>query len=85
MNATNVPFRIGTTSFVHPGSWVENVQQLAGRVADVEILFFESDGLPEADEVQGLVEWKSRAELTYSLHTPLDASLASARREPGSG
>ena len=73
----NVPFRLGTTSFIHPGSWVENVQQLAGRVADVELLFFESGELPDDDEVEALAAWKQRAELTYSLHTPLDVSLAS--------
>jgi sugar phosphate isomerase/epimerase len=73
-----LPFRIGTTSFIRPGGWLANVQRLAGRVDDVEILFFESDGLPGAEELQGLAECKRRAGLTYSLHTPLDASLASA-------
>ncbi len=33
--------RIGTTSFVFPASWAENVRRLAGRVDDVEILVFE--------------------------------------------
>lgn len=82
----NVPFRLGTTSFIQPGGWLENVQQLAGRVADVEILFFDSDELPAAEEVQALAECKARAGFTYSLHTPLDASLASeseARRQAG--
>jgi sugar phosphate isomerase/epimerase len=72
-----LPFRLGTTSFIHPGSWASNVERLAGRVSDVEILFFESEGLPGAEEVQQLAELKARGGLTYSLHTPLDASLAS--------
>ncbi len=82
----NVPFRLGTTSFIQPGSWVDNVKQLAGRVADVEILFFDGSELPGAEELQALADWKARAGLTYSLHTPLDASLASdseARRQAG--
>lgn len=74
----NVPFRLGTTSFIHPGGWAFNVERLAGRVEDVEILFFESDGLPGADEARHLAEHKARTGITYSLHTPLDASLASA-------
>jgi sugar phosphate isomerase/epimerase len=79
-----LPFRIGTTSFIHPGGWLSNVQQLANRVDDIEILFFESDAYPDPDEVHALAEWKARAGLTYSLHTPLDVSLASedeARRQ----
>lgn len=71
-------FRLGTTSFIHPGGWAFNVERLTGRVDDVEILFFESDGLPGAGEARQLAELKARGGLTYSLHTPLDASLASA-------
>jgi hypothetical protein len=77
-----VPFRIGTTSFVYPDRWLGNVARLAGRVDDVEILLFEHAGLPDADEVAALAAWKSRAALSYTVHTPLDVSLASedARR-----
>jgi len=71
-------FRLGTTSFIHPGGWLANVERLAGRVDDVEILFFESGGFASECEARGLAEWKIRGGLTYSLHTPLDASLASA-------
>jgi len=80
----NLPFRLGTTSFIHPGGWAFNVERLAGRVDDVEILCFESDGLPGVDEARQLAEHKARTGMTYSLHTPLDVSLASAdesRRE----
>lgn len=76
----NVPFRLGTTSFIHPGGWLANVERLAGRFSDIEILFFESHGpeaLPSAPERESLAAWKARAGLTYSLHTPLDVSLAS--------
>ncbi len=70
-------FRLGATSFIHPGGWAFNVEKLARRVEDIEILFFESDGLPGAEEARQLAEHKARAGLTYSLHTPLDVSLAS--------
>ena len=78
------PFRIGTTSFIYRdarseagGSWVANVERLAGRVDDVEILLFEHGGGPDAAEIAALAAWKPRAGLTYTVHTPLDASLAS--------
>ena len=72
--------RIGTTSFIHPGSWLENVQRLAPRFDDIEILFFEADGegsLPSPHECRALLDEKRTHGLSYSLHTPLAASLAS--------
>jgi sugar phosphate isomerase/epimerase len=72
--------RIGTTSFIHPGSWLHNVQRLGPDYDDVEILFFEdrdSDSFPDAEECRELLRCKRQLDLTYSLHTPLAASLAS--------
>lgn len=75
----NVPFRIGATSFIYPDRWLPNVERLAGRVDDIEILLFElACGVPDEEELRALVEWKGRADLTYTVHTPLDVSLASA-------
>jgi len=79
------PFRIGTTSFIYADaqsgrrtdSWLANVERLAGRVDDVEILLFEHDSVPDAAEIAALAAWKPRAGLTYTVHTPLDVSLAS--------
>ncbi|MFH0810816.1 MAG: cobamide remodeling phosphodiesterase CbiR [Pseudomonadota bacterium] len=77
---SGTPFRLGTTSFIYPDSWLANVERLAGRVHDVEILFFDLDNpdtWPCPTEQSALAEWKSRAQLTYTLHTPLKVSLAS--------
>lgn len=80
--------RIGTTSFIYPGSWLHNVERLAPEFDDVEILFFE-DGpgaFPTADECRALRACKRQHGLSFSLHTPLSASLASedaARRAAG--
>jgi sugar phosphate isomerase/epimerase len=81
-------FRIGTTSFIHSAGWLENATRLASVVADVEILCFDGDpaALPSPEEVAGLAALKARTGLTYSLHTPLEASLASedeVRRREG--
>jgi sugar phosphate isomerase/epimerase len=81
--------RIGTTSFIHPGGWLENVERLGPHFDDLEILFFESEGegaYPSAEECRALMHAKHSHALTYSLHTPLAASLASedeARRRAG--
>jgi sugar phosphate isomerase/epimerase len=72
--------RIGTTSFIHPGSWVENVRRLGPDFEDIEILFFESEGpfaFPSVAECRALRDEKRSLGLSYSLHTPLGASLAS--------
>lgn len=76
------PFRIGATSFVYrdvrrPDSWLANVERLAGRVDDVELLLFEAGRAPGDAEIDALAAWRARAALTYTVHTPLDVSLAS--------
>lgn len=76
----SVPFRLGATSFIYPGGWLANAERLAPRFDDIEILFFEAagdDDLPGAAECAGLLTLKQRSGITYSLHTPLAASLAS--------
>lgn len=81
-------FRIGATSFVYPAGWLANVERLAGRVEDVELLFFDPTGdagLPDTRELAALCEYRARG-LSYSVHTPLSASLASedeTRRRAG--
>jgi sugar phosphate isomerase/epimerase len=81
-------YRLGTTSFVHPAGWLENARRLAGRVRDVELLLFESGPgrAPDAVEIDGLAALARSDGLTFTVHTPLDASLASedeARRLAG--
>ncbi|MCU1279020.1 MAG: putative Xylose isomerase domain protein barrel [bacterium] len=56
-----------------------NVEKLAGRVDDVELLLFDVErDVPSAEDVSQLVRLKHEHALSYTLHTPLDASLASA-------
>lgn len=78
--------RLGTTSFIYPPGWLHNVRRLAGRVRDVELLCFEDGGLPDAQEMAGLIDEKRGADLSYTVHTPLRANLASessTRRSAG--
>lgn len=84
-------YRLGATSFVYPAGWLENVQRLAPvtGVQDIEILLFDIEGpggLPSPEELAGLAAYRAQHDLSYSLHTPLAASLASAdesRRRAG--
>jgi sugar phosphate isomerase/epimerase len=73
-----LPFRLGTTSWIVPGEVVPNVELVADVVDDVELLAFESaDGAvhPAGDEVRRLRELAAAADLTYTVHLPLDARL----------
>jgi sugar phosphate isomerase/epimerase len=79
--------RIGTTSCIWHDHMLPNVERLAGRVDDVELLVFdvESDLPPPADVARLAALARDHA-LSYTVHTPLDASLASAdeaRRRAG--
>jgi sugar phosphate isomerase/epimerase len=79
--------RVGTTSFIWRDTMVGNVERLAERVDDVELLVFDVEqDLPGAEDVAALLRLKLEHGLSYTVHTPLDASLASAderRREIG--
>lgn len=70
----SVPYRIGTTSFVHPASWLENARRLAGRVRDVEVLLFQppSDAAgPSPGEIAALARLGEERGLGYTVHAPL--------------
>ncbi len=69
------PFRLGTTSYILPAGYADNVAFLGPLVDDVELLFFESDGvcpLSERTEVRRLLKLKTKHNLSYTLHLPLD-------------
>jgi sugar phosphate isomerase/epimerase len=73
-----LPFRLGTTSYILPDDLVPNVEFLAGRVEDVELVLFESDevsNLPGEPALQRLAELAGQHGLTYTVHLPLDADL----------
>jgi sugar phosphate isomerase/epimerase len=71
--------RIGTTSCIWHDYMLPNVEKLAPLVDDVELLLFDVEhDVPGAEDVAQMVRLKHEHALSYTLHTPLDASLASA-------
>ncbi|MEJ2639428.1 MAG: cobamide remodeling phosphodiesterase CbiR [Desulfosarcinaceae bacterium] len=72
------PFRLGTTSFIYPAGWAENVARLAPHLDEVELLFFESQtlqSLPDRAEMQQLADLAARVGLSYTVHLPVDVDL----------
>ncbi len=71
------PFRIGTTSFIYPAGYTENVARLGPHVDEIEILMFESqpDSRPTRQLVQDLAAQAEALSLTYNIHLPTDLDL----------
>ncbi len=80
--AAGLPFRLGTTSYVYPANIVPNVEALAGRVRDVELVLFESHGgnLPGPRVVRRLAGLAAEHDLTYTVHFPIDRRIG--HRDP---
>ena len=72
-------FRIGTTSYIIPADILPNVEYLATRVEDVQLVLFETDeygsNLPDATLCGRLNEIAAAHGLTYTVHLPLDLRL----------
>ena len=77
---SNLPFRVGTTSYIWPDDILPNVVQLAPLVDDVELVLFESDeygsNLPGEAVITELRQLAQAHDLTYTVHLPLDLRLA---------
>lgn len=78
-------FRIGTTSYIIPADILPNVEFLASRVDDVELVLFETDeygsNLPDAALCERLNELAAAHGLTYTVHLPLDLRLGDGGEE----
>ncbi len=74
------PFRIGTTSFIYPDLYSENVKKLGPFLDEIELLFFESREpgcFPSINEISELVQLKEEFELSFNIHLPTDVDLSS--------
>lgn len=72
------PFKLGTTSYIYPDGYTQNVKMLAPYVDEIELLLFESapDSLPSNHEIKKLLLLSNEFDLTYNVHLPTDISLS---------
>lgn len=71
------PFRTGTTSFIYPAGYTENVARLGPFVDEIELLMFESGPGSQPTEalVLDLASQRENNAITYNVHLPTDLDL----------
>jgi sugar phosphate isomerase/epimerase len=71
------PFRTGTTSFIYPAGYTENVARLGPYVDEVELLMFESGAgsWPTEALIRDLASMGKDYAITYNIHLPTDLAL----------
>jgi len=74
------PFKIGTTSFIYPDSYFQNVKMLAPYLDEIELILFESapNSLPSNHEIKDLFSLTNEYDLSYNIHLPIDISLGAS-------
>ncbi len=76
----NLPFRLGTSSYIIPDDILPNARYLAGKIRDIELVLFEVDdgpnNLPSQEVLDELGKLASVFDLTFTVHLPLDLKLA---------
>jgi sugar phosphate isomerase/epimerase len=79
MTVLGTTFRLGSTSYVWPDDILPNVRQLGPLVDDIELILFEVDEHTNVPDVTTIAELNRLAlthDLTYTVHLPLDLTLA---------
>jgi len=72
------PFKLASTSFIYPDTYVPNVRMLGPYFDEIELLFYEGsprEGLPPKGVIRELSELSKGYDLSYSVHLPIDLSL----------
>ncbi|MGE9291487.1 MAG: cobamide remodeling phosphodiesterase CbiR [Puniceicoccales bacterium] len=75
----NLPYRIGTTSFILADDYEPNLRFLADKTEDIALLFFESihDTTPPR-WIETARKLQQERDLTFSVHLPTDIRLGSS-------
>ena len=74
------PFRTAATSFVYPADYLPNVRRLAPYFDEIELLFYEAQGLPPRAVITELAAIRAAEAVGFNVHLPLDVSISD--REP---
>lgn len=78
----NLPFRVGTTSYIKPADILTNVRFVAPLVDDVELLCFESDLISpyiSKCQLETLRSISLEHDLSYTIHLPVDLDFRESR------
>jgi sugar phosphate isomerase/epimerase len=75
------PFRLATTSFIFPAGYTDNVRRLAPWVDEIELLFFESDHLPDSAQISRLRSLAETMHISYNVHLPTDIRLGAVNEK----
>lgn len=70
------PFRTSAPSFIYPADYVPNARRLAPFFDEIELLFFESAGLPPGHTIAELAAIGAAEGTGYNVHLPTDVSIA---------
>jgi sugar phosphate isomerase/epimerase len=79
MRLSDLPFRLGTTSYIIPDDILPNAGFLAGKVQDIQLVLFELDdqsNLPDSALINELNALATQHDMSYTVHLPLDLRLA---------
>ncbi len=76
------PFRTGTTSFIYPAGYTDNVARLGPFLDEIELLMFESqpDSRPKDKLIRDLARLGEEHAITYNIHLPTDLALTHPER-----
>ena len=71
------PFRLGTTSYIYPMGYADNIKRLGPWLDEIELLFFESHpaAWPSSAERSEMVDLSEELDVNYHIHLPLDLRL----------
>jgi sugar phosphate isomerase/epimerase len=79
MLPADLPFRLGTTSYIIPADILPNARFLAGKVQDIQLVLFELEdaqsNLPDAAQIEALNKIANASGLSFTVHLPLDLRL----------
>jgi len=77
------PFRTGTTSFIYPAGYIDNVVRLGPFLDEIELLMFESqpESRPSDRLIHDLARLGEDHAITYNIHLPTDLALTHPERD----
>lgn len=80
----DLPFLIGTSSYIIPDDILPNVRYLADRVQDIELVLFDIDeycNIPDKEQAEELIRLADRHGLSYTVHLPLNLNFSDRERD----